>query len=292
MLKRKVTYNVKLFIIIITAAVSLTPLFFVFTNSFMSADEAEARYTSHLTPLSSLGTTEGSISYMDMGFLPDLISTSGWRHMLTQEPSNLRFMWNSIILAVPIVLGQLVIAPLAAYGIERVRQRHKEKLYFTYIIIMLLPLQALLVPHFIAANILGINDSYLAIILPAVVGPFGVFLIRQQMKGFEKSIIEAAKIDGANELQIFTGIVLPNIKPAMTALGVLAFAEAWNIVDQAVVFIRDQWSMPLSVYLSTGLAGNMGVVFALSTFFMIPALIIFICGQDDLSEGIGYSGRK
>jgi multiple sugar transport system permease protein len=292
MLKRKITFNAKLFIIIITAAISLTPLFFVFTNSFMSAAEAEARYTSHLTPLSSLGTTEGSISYMDMGFLPDLISTSGWHHMLTQEPSNLRFMWNSIILAVPIVLGQLVIAPLAAYGIERVRQRHKEKLYFTYIIIMLLPLQALLVPHFIAANILGINDSYLAIILPAIVGPFGVFLIRQQMKGFEKSIIEAAKLDGANELQIFAGIVLPNIKPAMTALGVLTFAEAWNIVDQAVVFIRDQWSMPLSVHLSTGLAGNMGVVFALSTFFMVPALIIFICGQDDLSEGIGYSGRK
>jgi multiple sugar transport system permease protein len=154
---------------------------------------------------------------------------------------------------------------------------------------MLLPMQALLVPHFIAANLLGINNSYLAIILPAIVAPFGVFLIRQQMRGFHKDIIEAAKIDGANELQIFLRMVLPNLKPALTALGVLTFAEAWNIVDQAVVFIRDPWQMPLSVHLSTGLSANMGIVFALSSLFMISALIIFIYGQDDLSEGIGYS---
>jgi multiple sugar transport system permease protein len=257
----------------------------------MGASEAAARYTSRVTPHNVFGVISGEMHYADMTFLPTLISTLAYRQVLIEEPENLRFMWNSLILVVPIVVGQLVIAPLAAYGFERARSRHKEKLYFAYIIILLLPMQALLVPHFIAAGFLGIR-SYNAIILPAIFGPFGVFLVRQQMKGFNKEILEAAKVDGANELRIFRSIVLPNIKPTLTALGVLAFAEAWNIVDQAVVFISDPFEMPMSVHLSTGLTDNIGIVFALSTLFMIPALIVFIYGQDDLGEGLVYAGRK
>jgi len=291
MLKKRLTYGVRIAIILAAAAMSLAPVVFVLSNSFMGTTEIAARYTSQITPHSFFGVTSGNMHYMDMGFIPDLITTSAWEEILVNDPSNLRFMWNSIILVVPIVLGQLVIAPLAAYGFERAKSKHKEKLYFAYILIMLLPMQALLVPHFIAANFLGINNSYFAIILPAIFASFGVFLIRQQMKGFDKEIIEAARIDGASELTIFIRIVLPNIKPAMTALAVLAFAEAWNIVDQAVVFLRDEFTMPMSVHLSTGLAGNIGIVFALSSLFMIPALIIFIYGQDDLGEGIGYASK-
>ena len=292
MFKKRLSYNVRLLIILLSGMLSLLPIIFIITNSFMSATEAEARYTSQITPHSFFGVVSGNLHYMDMGFLPDLITTSGWRQILIEEPVNLRFMWNSMILVVPIVLGQLVIAPLAAYGFERAKAKHKDKLFFAYIIIMLLPMQALLVPHFIAANFLGTNNSYFAITLPAIFAPFGVFLIRQQMKGFNKGMIEAGKIDGASELRIFLHLVLPNIKPALTALTVLAFVEAWNIVDQAVVFIRDDFAMPMSVHLSIGLTSNIGIVFALSTLFMIPALIIFIYGQDDLSEGIGYSGNK
>ncbi|MCL2217144.1 MAG: carbohydrate ABC transporter permease [Defluviitaleaceae bacterium] len=292
MRKKRLSYNARLLVIIGVVIVNMLPIVFIVSNSFMSVTEAAARYTAMVTPHSAFGVISGSMHYMDMTFLPTLITASGWRHILFGEPAHLRFMWNSIILVVPIVLGQLLIAPLAAYGFERAKARHKDKLFFAYIIIMLLPMQALLVPHFIAANFLGISDGYFAVILPAVVAPFGVFLIRQQMKGFDNGLIEAAKIDGASELTVFWRIVLPNIKPALFALAVLAFAEAWNIVDQAVIFIRNEFALPMSVYLSTDLTGNIGVVFALSTLFMIPALIVFIYGQDDLSEGIIYSGRK
>jgi len=289
--RRRLSYNTRLLIIALSAALSMTPVIFMFSNSFMSASEAAARYTSIVTPHSALGVISGNLHYANMTFLPTLISTSGWRQILLQDPTNLRFIWNSMILVVPIVLGQLVIAPMAAYAFERAKARHKDKLYFAYIIIMLLPMQALLVPHFIAANFFGFHGNYLAIILPAIFAPFGVFLIRQQMKGFDKEIIEAAKIDGANEWRAFLHVVLPNVKPAMTALTVLAFAEAWNIVDQAVVFLRNPFDMPMSVHLSTNLTGDIGIVFALSTLFMIPAIFLFIYGQDDLGEGIGYAGR-
>jgi len=257
----------------------------------MGSMEAEARYTNIVTIYNSFGLIDGNMHYVEMTFLPDVLTLSAYEEILLRNPTYLRFLWNSIILTVPIVLGQLVIAPLCAYGFERMKFRHKEKLFFAYILTMLLPMQALLVPHFIVANFLGFND-YLAIILPAIFGSFGVFLIRQQMKGFQKEMLSAASVDGANELQIFYKIVLPNLKPAMTALFVLAFSEAWNIVDQAVVFINDERLMPMSVHLSSHLTGNIGFVFALSTLFMIPALIIFIYGQDSLSTGIGYTGIR
>jgi len=282
----------KKLIILIAAGLTVAPVIFMFTNSFMGAVEASARYTSQITPYNIFGVIDGNIHFMDVGFLPNLISITSWRQILIENPTYLRFLWNSLILTIPIVLGQLVIAPLAAYAFERLQTRHKEKLYFMYIIIMLLPMQAVLVPHFIAARFMGIQGNYLAIILPAVFAPLGVFLIRQQMKGFEKEVMEAAEVDGAGEFKIFLRIVLPNIKPAMTALAVLAFAESWNIIDQAIVFIHNRYELPMSAYLSTSQFQNIGLAFALSSLFMIPALIVFIYGQDNLSEGIGYTGQK
>jgi multiple sugar transport system permease protein len=276
-------------VISISAVISLTPIIFMLLNSFMGSAEAAARYTSTVTPYNAHGTTSGNMHYINMGFLPTLISTTAWGKILIEDPTYLRYLWNSLALTIPIVSGQLVIAPLAAYAFERAKSKHKDTLFFCYILIMLLPMQALLVPHFIAVNYLGINYTYLAIILPAVFAPFGVFLVRQQMRGINIDMIEAAKLDGANEMTILTRIIVPNIKPTLTALAVLAFAEAWNIVDQAVVFLRDPFAMPLSVHLSTGISDNMGIVFALSSLLMIPALIMFIYGQDRLGEGFGYS---
>jgi len=289
---KRLSYSSRLIMITAAAVMCLLPVLFIVMNSFMSSAEAAARYTSQITAYSSFGVTSGNVHYIDMGLLPQVISFSAWREVLIESPDNMRFMWNSFILTIPILIGQLAIAPLAAYGMERAKSRHKEKLFFTYIIVMLLPMQALLVPHFIAANMLGINQSYWAIILPAIFAPFGVFLVRQQLKGFNKEIIEAGKVDGASELTVFLQIVIPNLKPTITVLAVLAFAESWNIIDQAVVFVRDQFALPMSVQLSTTSVDNIGIVFALSTLFMIPAMIIFLYGQDDMSEGLGYSGHK
>ncbi|MCL2662973.1 MAG: carbohydrate ABC transporter permease [Oscillospiraceae bacterium] len=276
----------------IAAAISLLPVFFIVFNSFMSVFEAEMRYTAIINPYTMLGVTDEFMHYKDMSFLPQVITLSGYRTVLLEDPTYYRYIWNSIILAVPMVLGQLAVAPIAAYGFERLRNRHKDKLFILYIFTMLLPMQALLVPHFITARALGIDGSYLAIILPAVFSPFGVFLIRQQMKGFNKNLIEAASLDGANSFRVFSSIVFPNIKPAITALIVLAFAEAWNVVDQAVVFIRNDYEMPMSVFLSEVAAGDVGAIFAASTVFMFPAILVFIYGQDNMADGLGYTGLR
>ncbi|MCL2222553.1 MAG: carbohydrate ABC transporter permease [Oscillospiraceae bacterium] len=292
-MKKRLSYRFRLAIVVFSAIICVLPVLFIVLNSLMSADEAASRYTSRVTPVTALGLTDGNLHYVEATLIPDLLTLSGFRDILMHDPTNLRFLWNSLILAVPIVVGTLIISPMAAYAFERLRAKHKEKLFFAYIITMMLPMQALLVPHFIAANFLGITDNYLAIILPAIFAPFGVFLIRQQMKSFDKATIEAAKIDGANELQIFTSIVLPNLKPTMTALMVLSFSEVWNLVDQAVVFIREVRFMPLATQLSIAYSdGMISTVFAISTVFMIPALIVFIYGQDNLAEGVGYTSFR
>ena len=156
---------------------------------------------------------------------------------------------------------------------------------------MLMPLPVVLVPQFVMAGFLGISESVLAVILPAIFAPFGVFLLRQFMKQMPKDILEAAHIDGAGNVRILVSIVSPVMKPAIVALALLMFVDYWNVVDQAIVFITDPGSQPLSVGLQR-LAGNFEIVFAASFFYMLPALLVFLHGQDYLVEGMKMSGLK
>lgn len=176
--------------------------------------------------------------------------------------------------------GQLLVAVPAAYSLEISSFRFKEPLLFLYIVIMLLPLQVTLVPNYIMAEFLHINGSYLAVILPAVFNPFGVFLMRQYKKGLRREYIEAAKIDGAGHIRIFCNVQLPLAKSAVAALAILMFIEYWNVVDQAVVFIREPMAMPLSVFLSN-MVNDSGasVIFAGSCFYILPVIRVFLYGQ-------------
>lgn len=130
--------------------------------------------------------------------------------LLFKRPLYLRMMWNSLIITIPVLIGQLLLAPLAAYGFWQCRWKYKEILFYLYMIVMLMPLQLTLVPNYLVANWLGIQNSSLAIILPAMFQPLGVFLIRQQIQDFPQETLEAARLDGASEYRIYRSIVKPN----------------------------------------------------------------------------------
>ena len=278
-------------VIFLFALLVTLPILFMITNSFMSIREAENRYTSSVTPYNYLHSKEGE-HYAEATLVPDVLTVSSYRDALLGNQTTLRLFWNSVLLAVPILIGQLLVSPLAAYAFEVMRFRGKEVLYFLYIIVMLMPLQLLMVPHYIAAEALGYNNTYWAIILPSVFAPFGTFLLRQQLKGLDRSQLEAARIEGASEWQVFRRAVLPSVRPTMAALTVLTFADCWNIVDQAVVFITNSFNEPLSVYLSRLITDDSGTIFATACVYMFPAVLIFLWGHDSMVHGITLSSME
>lgn len=278
--------------VILAAIVAVFPILFTIAGSFMSGEEIVSRYTAEITVANQGDFTSSGIHFVRFGLIPEQPTLEQYKNLLFNSPQYLRMFWNSVLLVVPVLMGQCVLAPLAAFGLENIRWKYKEAIYFTYIIVMLMPTQILLVPNFIVAGWLHIRESYLAIILPALFHPLGVFLVRQQLKGFPKECLEAAQLDGAGAYQAYRYIVRPNLVSAVAALAVLLFADNWNIVDQAVVFLKNTFDNPLSVYLGNVVTGDPGMFFAVSVFYLIPALLVFFLGQDYLTEGIALSGVK
>jgi len=278
-------------VIVVMALVSIFPVLFTFANSFMSPDEIYHRYTSDITEKNEDGFTVGSVHFVDVG-IPRSFTFEQYGSLLFNNPAYLRMFWNSMLLLVPVLIGQFILAPLAAYGFENMRFRYKEAIYFMYIIVMLMPMQILLVPNFIVSGWLGIRDTYWAIILPALFHPLGVFLIRQQLKNFPRECMEAAALDGATPFKIYTKIVRPNLSSVVAAAIVLIFADNWNIIDQAVVFIKETYSMPLSVQLGRLAAESPEFFFAASAFYIIPSILVFILGQKSLTQGLDLSRIK
>lgn len=200
--------------------------------------------------------------------------------------------WNSVIIVVPIVAGQTLVASLAAYAFAKLKFKGRNQLFFIYITVMLMPFQVTLVPNYLVADKLGLVNNYLSIILPGVFNTFGVFLLKQYMEQIPDSYIEAAKMDGAGQLGIFFRIILPMCKNGIAAMFILVFIDNWNMVEQALIFLQDAVKQPLSVYLSRIISGERGLAFAASTLYMLPMLLIFLYGENYLVEGIQRSGIK
>ena len=293
---RKKTFSLQYLLVLAIAGVFAVlfvfPILVTFTNSFMGGFEIHNRYARDVLPANIFYTLDvfPQVHFVRMALVPTWLSIRQYLTLFT-DVAYMNSLWNSVLITVPSVLGQLVIGVPAAFVFEFCSWRHKEKLFFVYIVVMLMPLPVVLVPQFVMASFLGISESVLAVILPAVFGPFGVFLLRQFLKALPRECIEAAKIDGAGYVRILLSIVVPLMKPALAALALLVFIDYWNVVDQALVFITNPAREPLSVYLHR-LTGNLNIIFAASCFYMLPALLVFLHGQEYLVEGMKMSGLR
>lgn len=210
-----------------------------------------------------------------------------YRQILIETPVYLNLFWNSVGITVCVLIGSIVVSLFGAYGFTVLSFRGKEILFFVYLVVMLLPLQVTLMPNYMVAAFFGIEKSYLAIILPAVFSPFGVFLLRQQMKLLPAECVEAAKIDGAGAGQIFVFIFLPLVKSGIAALAMLLAIEYWNLIDQAIIFIKEAERYPLSVFLARVNDSSLGVSQAAAVFYSVPILALLFYGHEYLKEGIG-----
>lgn len=290
MQRKHVAYHKKgyvfIMIMVLFAILYISPLIITFTNSFMNQNEVRYNYS-----------TEGDIlhpgeKFIDVRLIPEKISILQYVELLVESPIYLNMFWNSVKIALPIVLGQLAVSSIAAYAFTILRFKGKEALFFIYIIVMLLPLQVTLMPNYMMAEWLGIEKNYLAIILPGIFHPFGVFMLRQSIKMIPDAYIESAQMDGAGHFRIFSSVVLPMIKPGLAATAMLTLIDYWNLIDQAVIFIQDSEKQPLSMFLASINSEQIGVSFAGACFYAFPILVTLFFGKDYLRDGIKLSGMK
>ena len=155
---------------------------------------------------------------------------------------------------------------------------------------MLMPYQVTLVPNRLVAEWLHIYGTSWAVILPGIFSPFAVFLLTKSMRRVPTAVVEAARLDGCSEWQIFFKIYLPLCKNIVYSVMILVFIDYWNMVEQPLILLPDASQQPLSVYLSQINAGEIGIAFAAAVVYMIPGLLLFLHGEAYLVEGIAYSG--
>lgn len=272
------------------ALIFLLPTVLTIANSFMSSTEIAANYGMVLESAVSRGSKTFISKSINLKLIPDIVSFSQYATVLFKSPEYLFKFWNSVILVVPIVVFQLFIASFASYSFMRFRGRFKEVLFFLYIVLMLMPYQVTLVPNYLVSKWLNLLDTRWSIILPGIFAPFSVFLLTKYMRRIPSSLIEASKLDGAAEWQIFLKVCMPLCKGALYSVAMLVFIDYWNMVEQPLILLSDAEMQPLSVFLSRINAEDAALAFAVATIYMIPPLLMFLHGEEYLVEGITYSG--
>ena len=291
--KRTKAFNMILMLFVFAAAVLfLMPTVLTITNSFMTSSEISANYGSMFGNMTSDKKIFISDS-VNLKFIPDKVTISQYKEVLMKNSDYLMKFWNSVKLTVPITVLQMIVAIVTSYGFARYPGKIKGLIFFAYIILMLMPYQVTLVPNYLVADKFGILNTYKAIILPGIFSPFSIFLMTKVMKRIPVSYVEAAKLDGASEIQIMTKIFIPLCKSAVISVGMFVFIDYWNMVEQPLILMTsDEAKMrrPLSVFLSQINTGDIGLAFAIGVVYMVPTILMFLYGEDYLVEGITYSG--
>lgn len=272
------------------AGLSVAPILITFTNSMMTEQEISLNYDAigKLTDDAAGAKDE----FANLKLIPDGVSFHQYMQVLILNPKFLQMFWNSAGMVAPIIAGQAVVAALAAYAFAKLRFWGRNGWFLVYIMTMLMPFQVTLVPNYIIVDKLGLMNTTGAIIWPGIFSAFGVFMLRQFMMHVPDALIEAAKMDGAGHFTIFCRIMLPLVKSGLTALTVLLFADYWNMVEQPLIFLEDEFKQPLSLYLAQIGKDARGVGFAASMVYMAPMILLFLYAESYFTQGIQLSGIK
>ena len=248
------------------AFITIYPMYYVLVLSFSSPREA-------LTM---------RVYWWPKGFFVD-----GYKRILTN--SNLWLSYrNTIMYCATRAILTLATSVLAAYPLT-VKHLYGRK-FVTMFLLIPMYVSGGIIPEFILMTKLGLYNSPLALILPGSYAIFYIILVRSYFRTIPESLRESAKIDGANEWHIFWNICLPQCRSALYSIAILVFIDNWNMVEQPLILLNDVEKQPLSMFLSSINAGEIGIAFAAAVIYMIPGLLLFLHGEAYLVEGIAHSG--
>lgn len=274
--KNSIRYLISFTVLCLISAVVIAPAFITLAVSLFDPNEIVASYG---------GIYSGS-GTIQLNLIPETASLESYETILLSTPNYLLKFWYSLFMTLSIVCGQLTISCVSGYGFAKFKFPFKNVIFYFLIILMLMPMQVTLVSNYIILDAMGLIGSYASIILPGIFSVFGIFLITQFFSTITDDILEAAKIDGANQMQILIKIVIPVRKSGLAALVILSFLDNWNMVEQPLVYLKDTKKYPLSIFLAQINESQLGLAFACGVLAMIPAVLLFFFLKDELIMGI------
>ena len=263
------------------ALIMLLPIWIAVTGAFSSQWEL----TENLRPV--LGNGQGLAKWT---LLPQSPTLKSLVQVLLDSPEFFTMFWNSVTITAGILLGQFAVAVPAAWGLAKLHL--PRKLGNLYMVLMLLPFQVLMYPEYLVLKSLGLLNTLWAVILPGIFSAYPVFLLTRFFAAIPEEILEAARLDGAGEWQIFRYIALPLGLPGLLSVGILSFLDAWNLIEQPMTFLKNRALWPLSLFLPETTLTDAGLGFAAALLMLIPALLLFGLCQDALEQGIALPGGR
>ncbi|MFC0673177.1 carbohydrate ABC transporter permease [Brachybacterium hainanense] len=228
--------------------------------------------------------------------LPQRPTLGAFRHILGDGSTPvLRWVGNSLLVAVAHSALTVVLAVLAAYALARMPFRGRTLIMAVVLATMFVPAVVMLIPHFLIVNSLGWLNSYAALIIPGAAGAFGVFFLRQFFAAIPRELEEAAVVDGCTQWSTFTRVMLPLARPAVATLVVLAFLGSWNdyLWPVFVLFSSEMQTLPSGLRLLQAENGTRyDVMMAGAIIASVPVLALYVLAQRWIIEGVSTSGIK
>lgn len=242
--------------------------------------------------LSSL-KTESEILRIPLTIIPEQLTTEHYVNLFVNM-NFLLYLRNTLIIVFFSFFGLLLTA-MAGFAFAKYRFKGRNLLFAMVLSTMMIPGQVTMIPVYLILNEMGLTNTMAGIVLPGLVGAFGVFLFRQFMTTIPDEMLEAARLDGASEWRIFFRIILPMSKPILAVQGILTFIGAWNSFLWPLIVANDERLYTLSVGLALlkgQYTGNFGLQMAGATFMVIPVIVVFMFFQKYIIESYNISGIK
>ena len=231
-------------------------------------------------------------AFLARNFSPANFSPANYIYTFEQVPFG-RYYVNSIIVTVTVTILQITIASLAAFAFARLRFRGREPLFLLYLSTLMIPFPVTLIPNFLIIKSLGWYDTLIALIVPSLFSVFSTFLLRQYYRGIPIDLDEAARMDGASSLRIWSQVIVPFSGPVLATLAIFVFQGTWNeFLWPLVVTTSDNVrTIPVGLAAFVGQYSTAwGPLMAGSVIALLPVLIIYVLGQNWFVKGITLSG--
>ncbi|WAL60749.1 carbohydrate ABC transporter permease [Thermocoleostomius sinensis] len=230
-----------------------------------------------------------------MNLIPRQFTFENYRQIFTQEPLFLRWLFNSVVIALSVTLLNLIFNSMAGYALARLRFRGRQFWFFLILAVLAVPSQVTLIPTFLILKSLGWLNSYQGMIVPAMINATFIFMMRQFFLNFPRELEEAAALDGLDRFKTFLYIVLPLAKPALAAQAIFVFMGSWNnfLLPVVILFDPEMFTLPLGLNTFKGqYISYWNYIMAASMVFTLPVLLLYAFFNRYFIQGVTFTGGK